>query len=383
METTNYTLENFHPGHTEKHTGYHYFMRASLNHGWTWSDAKLNQLLQEASSALGTLNGYAHIVPDISRFIKMHVYKEAVVSSAIEGTQTSFEEAMLPEYYIVQERRSDWHEVQNYIAALNHCLERLPQFPLSSRLLREAHALLMQGVRGENKNPGEFRQSQNWIGGATLAQAVFVPPVHTAVHDLMSELENFLHNDQIIVPELIRIGIAHWYFETIHPFLDGNGRVGRLLITLYMVDKGITTQPLLYLSSYFEENRSEYYQYLSTARKPKGLMPWLYFFLTGVRDTSRKAAARLERIILLKNSLQEQIKTLGRTYKSAVTLLEHLFIEPFITVKEVCTVAQLSPKAAGDLIAQFEAFGILKQLDDRGRNRIFAFAQYVAIFEVD
>jgi Fic family protein len=375
-------LENYNPGHKEKISGYQYFMPSSINGQWVWKDAKLNQLLQEASVELGRLNGYSKIVPDVGLFIKMHVYKEAVVSSAIEGTQTSFEEAILPESYIKSERRSDWHEVQNYVESLQHCLARLPELPLSTRLLKEAHHILMQGVRGENKNPGEFRQSQNWIGGASLQDAVFIPPIHSEINALMSEMENFLHNDGIVVPELIRIGIAHWYFETIHPFLDGNGRVGRLLITLYLVDKGLTKEPLLYLSAFFEQNRRLYYDNLTIAREKNGLMQWLYFFLVGVKQTAEKSAERLEQILKLKLEVQEKIKSLSRTYKKAVLLLDAIFTKPYISVKDVENITSLSPKAAGELVKQFVEFGILHQLPiSFERNRIFVFSDYMKIFD--
>src|SRR5690606_14174745 len=218
-------------GHYEKNAGYNYFAPELINKQWKWSDAGLNTLLEKASIRLGELNSFARLVPNIDLFIQLHVTKEAVVSSRIEGTRTNINEALLPEQEISPERKSDWSEVKNYTRALNTAIERMSELPLSSKLLRETHKILLEGVRGEHKLPGEFRSSQNWIGGNSLADALFIPPMHAYVNDMMGDLENFLYNKDIQVPALIRIGIAHYQFETIHPFLDGNGRIGRLLIT--------------------------------------------------------------------------------------------------------------------------------------------------------
>ena len=230
-------IEAFKAGRTEKGASYSYFVPELVNRQWEWKDPQLSTLLEKASISIGELNSFARLVPNIELFIQLHVTKEAVISSRIEGTQTNIDEALMPEEEISPEKRNDWLEVRNYSEAMKEAIKELEQIPLSSRLLCKTHERLLAGVRGEHKMPGEFRRSQNWIGGASPTDAVFVPPAHSYINELMGDLENFLHNENIHVPALVRIGIAHYQFETIHPFLDGNGRIGRLLITLYLVSQ--------------------------------------------------------------------------------------------------------------------------------------------------
>lgn len=251
----------------------------------------------------------------------------------------------MPEEEITPERRNDWKEVNNYTYALNEAIKSLIKLPLSSRLLKQAHEKLMTGVRGEHKLPGEFRNSQNWIGGSGPADAVFVPPAHVYVNELIGDLENFLHNEKINVPALIRIGIAHYQFETIHPFLDGNGRIGRLLITLFLVDQNILHQPLLYLSAYFENNKAHYYDNLTRVREKGDMLHWLKYFLIGVEKTSQDAVATLSEIIKLKQSLENNIhQNWGRRTKSALQLLNQLFVYPVISIKRAQELSNLSKK---------------------------------------
>lgn len=375
------SLEKYNSGALQNGVGYRYFVPTKINEQWQWQDAILNTLLEKASIQLGELNSYAKLVPNIDLFIQLHVKKEAVISSRIEGTQTNIREAILPIEEIAPERRNDWKEVQNYTHALNTAIENLKHLPLSSRLLKNAHEVLLSGVRGEHKLPGEFRTSQNWIGGSGPSDAVFVPPVHHYVDELMGDLENFLHNDRINVPALIRIGIAHYQFETIHPFLDGNGRIGRLLITLFLVDQNILQMPLLYLSVYFERNKSNYYDNLTRVRDKSDMLQWLKYYLIGIEQTSKEAVAKLSEIIELKKRLESDIhKSWGRRTQSALTLLTHLFNEPVITVKVAERVCSLSKKAAGDLIESFEKHHILQELTGQSRNRVFIFSSYLDLF---
>ncbi|GAA4431776.1 Fic family protein [Pontibacter saemangeumensis] len=375
-------LEKYKAGHWQPGTGYKYFLPVKVNDQWQWADAQLNTLLEKASIRLGELNSYARLVPNIDLFISLHVTKEAVVSSRIEGTQTNIAEAMLPEEEITPERRNDWKEVNNYTHALNEAIKSLSKLPLSSRLLRQAHQKLMTGVRGEHKLPGAFRSSQNWIGGSGPADAIFVPPAHVHVDELMGDLENFLHNDQISVPALVRIGIAHYQFETIHPFLDGNGRIGRLLITLFLVDQDILHQPLLYLSSYFEKNKSHYYDNLTRVREKNDMLHWLKYFLIGVEKTAQEAVETLSKVITLKQDLENSLhREWGRRTQSALKLLLQLFEHPVVTVKEAQSICQLSKKAAGELIESFEKAGILVEQTGQSRNRIYLFAPYVELFK--
>lgn len=312
----------------------------------------------------------------------MHITKEAVVSSRIEGTQTQMDEALLPIEDIAPERKNDWVEVQNYTEALNHAIIALKELPISSRLIRKTHATLLQGVRGEHKQPGDFRYSQNWIGGASLVDAAFIPPAHSYVNELMGDLENFLHNEDIHVPYLIRIGIAHYQFETIHPFLDGNGRIGRLMIPLYLVSVGMLDKPLLYLSVFFEKNKSLYYDNLTRVREKNDLTHWLHYFLIGVEETAKQACETLSKILELKLELEDSIgKNFGRRSSSGQMLLREMFNDPIIRIKNVEHICNLSPKAANDLVQTFVEANILKEFTGHSRNRMFIFERYLNMFK--
>lgn len=377
-------LENYKAGHKERERGYSYFVPTKVNAQWEWNTPEVNLLLEKAAIKLGELNSYARLVPNTDLFIQLHVAKEAVVSSRIEGTQTKIDEALLQEEDIPPERRNDWQEVKNYIQALNEGIASLETLPISSRLLTKIHAILLNNVRGEYKLPGEFRKSQNWIGGSSLADAIFIPPHHQYVPELMGDLENFLHNEQISVPALIRIAIAHYQFETIHPFLDGNGRIGRLLITLFLVSRGILDQPLLYLSTYFERNKSLYYDNLTIVRTKDDMTQWLKYFLVGIEQTSTKAVDTLSSIIKLKEEVERQIYIqFGRKAPYAVKLLQQLFINPIVNVEDVAKVCELSKKAANDLVSDFEQGQILKEMTGQSRNRMFVFDRYLSLFQND
>ena len=360
---------------------YKYFVPESINHPWTWGDETINALLEKASLKLGELNSYARLVPNIDMFIIMHVVKEAVVSSRIEGTRTSIEEALADERDIDPEKRDDWIEVNNYIKAQNGAIEELKTLPLSCRLIRDAHRMLLSSGRGEHKTPGEFRLSQNWIGGASLADAVFVPPAHLELPDLLSDLEAFLNNTSLRIPHLVRIAIAHYQFETIHPFLDGNGRIGRLLIALYLVSSGVLDRPLLYLSEFFDKNRGLYYDNLTLVRDKNDLGQWLRFFLTGVVETAAKSAETLQKIIALKGKVEkEHIFSMGKRSRQAHALLNGLFSKPIMTVADVQECIGLTNKASNDLVKAFVERRILTEMTGFRRNRVFAFSDYMNLF---
>ena len=311
----------------------------------------------------------------------MHIFKEAVVSSRIEGTQTNIEEALIDENDIEPERRDDWKEVNNYVEAMNIAIAEMETLPLSNRLIKNTHKILLSSARGEHKCPGEFRKSQNWIGGASLADAVFIPPAHSELTGLMSDLELFLHNSEIKVPHLIKIAIAHYQFETIHPFLDGNGRIGRLLITLYLVSSGILGKPLLYLSDFFEKNKTLYYDNLTYVRSKNDLGQWLKFFLTGIIQTADDAVTTLKKITDLKASIEQQhILLMGKRSKPALAFFQQLFKKPVVTIKDVQAMTGLSVKAANDLVKAFVEQGILVETTGYQRNRVFIFDEYVKVF---
>jgi Fic family protein len=374
-------IKDFKAGVFRKGNHYNYFLPEKIDHSFVWTDETINELLEKASWKLGELNSFSRFVPDPDMFIIMHIFTEAVVSSRIEGTQTNIEDALNEEKDIDPEKRDDWKEVNNYVSAMNTAIEELKTLPLSNRLIRNTHKTLLSSVRGELKNPGEFRRSQNWIGGATLADAVFVPPIHTELPDLISDLELFLQNRDIKVPHLVRIAIAHYQFETIHPFLDGNGRIGRLLITLYLVSNHILDKPLLYLSDFFEKNKTLYYDNLTFVRTKNDLAQWIKFFLTGVIQTAENSVSTLKKITDLKASIEkERIFKMGKRSKQGLDFLHSLFKKPLVTIKDVQSLTGLSPKAANDLAQLFMKNNILTETTGYQRNRVFVFREYIRMF---
>lgn len=346
-----------------------------------WSDTGLNNLLEKAAMKLGELNSFSRLVPNIDLFLQLHVTKEAVISSRIEGTQTRIDEALLPEVEVSPERRDDWHEVNNYIKAMSYAIAELERLPISSRLIKNTHKILLDNVRGKHKLPGEFRSSQNWIGGKSISDARFIPPSHQLVPELMSDLEKFLNNDQVQMPALMKIAIAHYQFETIHPFLDGNGRIGRLLITLYLVKEGLLSRPLLYLSNFFENPKNLYYDNLSEIRLNNNLLQWIKYFLVGVEQTASFAVNSLSEIIQLKESFETLIRsTYGRRSTSAILLLHALLKNPITNVENAMKVCELSYKSANDLVKQMCEDKIIVEKSGQSRNRMFVFDRYLSLF---
>jgi cell filamentation protein, protein adenylyltransferase len=374
-------LEDFKSGKYEQQYEYQSFSPVKINQVWTWEDGRINTLLSEANRQLGALDAYLRHVPDIDIFIEMHVAKEATQSSKIEGTQTNIEEVLKKESEIAPEKKGDWNEVRNYIEAMNNSIKELETLPISTRLLKQAHKILMKGVRGENKNPGEFRTSQNWIGGATLKDAAYIPPAHTEINELMSDLENFLHNDKVDVPVLIRTAIAHYQFETIHPFLDGNGRIGRLLITLFLVSSGLLAKPSLYLSDYIEKHRQLYYDNLNNVRLKNDMLQWIKFFLVGIIETSKNGIDTFKSILKLKEEIEDnKLVTLGAKLTNAKILMRYLYKKPVVTAQDVKEHLNVSLPTANTLLADFEKLKILKEKTGWKRNREFEFTEYLDLF---
>ena len=374
-------LENYKSGHIEQGIGYKYFVPSLINDEWAWQDTTINNLLEKASLRLGELNSFSRLVPNIDLFIQLHVTKEAVLSSRIEGTQTHIDEALLPQTEVQEERRNDWQEVRNYVDAINDAIANLDRLPISSRLIRSTHKILLNSVRGEHKLPGEFRTSQNWIGGNSISDARFIPPHHQLVGDLMGDLEKFLNNPDTHVPDLIKIAIAHYQFETIHPFLDGNGRIGRLLITLYMVQEKILAQPLLYLSTYFEKRKDLYYDNLNSVRVNNDMTHWIKYFLVGVEQTAALASQTLSKILEFKDNIENHARAnYGRRSTTAILLIHHLMQTPVVTVDNAAQLCNISYKSANEIIKLLCTDGYLVESTGQSRNRLFKFKPYTDIF---
>ena len=374
-------IKDFKSGNWIKQFEYKSFSPSLINHSWQLDDEKLILMLSEADKLLGELNAFSAFIPDVDFFIQMHIFKEATTSSKIEGTQTNIEEALQKIHNIDPEKKDDWQEVNNYTIAMNKSIDLLKSMPLCNRLLKIAHETLMNSVRGETKQPGEFRKSQNWIGGASIKDAVFVPPIHHEIGDLMSDLELFLQNRDILVPKLIKIAIAHYQFQTIHPFLDGNGRTGRLLITLFLVSEGYLSKPTLYLSDFFNKHRILYYDNLQAVRNNSNLLQWLYFFLEGVIQTAVSSKETFQKIITLKEDIEKnRLSQLGKKRPMAQKLIDHLYAQPIVETDDIVNEFQINKTTALRLIDDFIRLGILIETTGFKRNRIFVFKEYVGFF---
>lgn len=373
-------FETFKAGQWKKRYQYKSFEPVPVNREWTWEDPTINTLLEQATRALGELNAFSLIVPDVDLFIEMHVLKEAQTSSKIEGTQTGIDEALMPEEQIRPEKRDDWREVHNYIEAVNTAIAKLQTLPLSNRLLKQTHAILMQGVRGEHKQPGEFRTSQNWIGGSNLSDATFIPPHHDGVTELMGDLEKFWHNEEIAVPHLVRAAISHYQFETIHPFLDGNGRIGRLLIPLYLVSHGLLAKPSLYLSDFFERNRASYYDALMQVRVSNDLIHWVRFFLNGVAQTATKGREIFSQILTLRTEVEQAVLGLGKRAPTVRSALNLLYRKPIVSAADVAETLEVSTPTANAAINSLIKLNILTEVTGQQRSRIYVFDRYLKLF---
>ncbi len=373
-------MQNFKAGTYINQGYYKSFQPTPINKNWQIEDMQVLQLLSRADRHLGRLDMYSEYV-NIELYIQMHIAKEAIQSSKIEGTQTNIEEAFLSKDEIKIEKRNDWEEVQNYISAMNEAVKMLHTLPFSSRLIKQTHKVLLQGVRGEHKMPGAYRTSQNWIGGASINDAVFIPPIHTTINQLISDIEKFANDELNPLPDLLKIAIIHYQFETIHPFLDGNGRVGRLLITLYLVNKGILKQPILYLSDFFEKNRTLYYDNLMRTRTHHNINQWLKFFLTGIIETTKNGVATFDAIMQLQKNIDSKLKDIGSRSGDAHKVVEYLYNKPIIDAQAVSTIISKSLRPAYSLIALLEKLEIVKEITGAERGKLYIFEGYIDLFK--
>lgn len=350
-------------------------------------EGELRVLLSQADRALGRLDGSVVTLPNPDLFVFMYVRKEAVLSSQIEGTQSSLQDLLAAEADLFDSADipRDVDEVINYVDAMNYGLARLNELPVSVRLIREIHERLLRGVRGRHHTPGELRRSQNWIGpgGATLAEATYAPPPAEDVPEALGNLERFIHaSDEI--PLLVKIGMAHAHFETIHPFLDGNGRVGRLLITFLLTERGVLSKPVLYLSHYLKLHRQQYYAHLQAIREDGAWEEWLAFFLRGVREVSDEATDTARRVLLMREEHRAAMTDrLGRAAGNGHRVLESLFDRPITSVREVAKTTRTSFAAANQLVARMAELGILNEVTGYARNRRFRYDPYVRLFTED
>ena len=344
-------------------------------------DDELQGLLSKADLTLGRLDGIAETLPNVDFFILMYIRKEATLSSQVEGTQATFADVLKAEAKVEDsEIHKDVDEILNYIKSMNYGLERLKTLPLSLKLIKEIHKMLLRDVRGEGRDPGEFRRSQNWIGGTTIQRASFVPAPVQEIMPLLDNFEKFLH-DNSLMPILLKTGLIHAQFENIHPFLDGNGRIGRLLITFYLCQQKALDRPLLYLSEFFKKYRTEYYNRLDAFHEKDNIEGWLKFFLEGIAVTAEQAIETSKKILKLREEDSKKILKLNRSVPKATLVFDSLFSTPLITIKDVERITGLKNPNALALIKKLTGAGILKEITGRKRNKIFIYQAYMSLFD--
>ncbi len=338
--------------------------------------------MEEAARAIGELNAYSNSIPDVDFFIQMHIAKEALSSTRIEGTVTELDEIFLEEKNINPERIDDRRKVLNYIQAMNQAIQELKDLPFCMRLIKNAHKTILSGVRGEKKFPGKIRNTQNWIGGKTIQNARFIPPHQNDVLDCLTDLERFWHCTKYPLPHLIKIAITHYQFETIHPFCDGNGRVGRLMITLYLISFGLLNKPTLYLSEYFDEMRQDYYDAFDKVRNKNDIESWIRFFLDGMLATACNSKSVLEAIVNLRSAYEDLLRCrLGPKRRIlGFRLLQKLFSKPTVTIDAIAKSLNISFQTASSLVTDLEKIGLLKEKTGFSRNRIFELWEYMDLF---
>ena len=374
-------LEEYQSGKYIKMNDYKAFIPSKINYNWGWDDTKLDKLLAEANRQIGELNAYSLLIPNVDLYIKMHVKIEANKSSRIEGTRTTVEEDLLDVTDINPEKRDDWEEVQNYVKTTNYGVDRIKEgFPVCTRLIRKIHEILMQGVRGEHKTPGEFRTSQNWIGGSMPSNAVYVPPPHTEIAECLTDFEKFINNEEIDTPDLIKIAILHYQFESIHPFLDGNGRIGRLLIPLYIQSKGMLDKSCLYISDYIERNKDTYYDMLTRVRTHNDMIGWIKFFLEAVIETSKTAKEKFRNVVELTMEMDKVIMDLSVKPENARKVLDVLYDDSIISRKKILEKIDIKPTTLNVTVNSLQDRGIIQETTGYSRNQVFAFQKYIDLF---
>lgn len=374
-------LEEFNAGEYIKVDDYKSFIPNKINYDWVWNDSELNKLLAEANLQLGTLNGFAEQIPNIDIYIKMHVKVEANKSSRIEGTRTTIDEDLLEILDVNPEKRDDWQEVQNYVEAVNYGINRIKELPVCTRLIKEIHTILMQGVRGEHKNPGEYRTSQNWIGGSRPSNAIYVPPIPNEVGNCLSDLEKFINNDEINTPDLIKIAMIHYQFESIHPFLDGNGRTGRILIPIYLLSKGLISKPCFYISDYIEKNKEAYYDFLSRVRTQNDMISWIKFFLEATIETAKTARIKFEKIVKFTNEMNSVVLNMPVRPENARMVIDCMYNEPIINRKILMEKTGLKPTALKSVVNSLLEKELIVENTGYSRNQIFTFEKYINLFK--
>ena len=377
-------VEKFKSGTYRNNGDFKSFIPTPINDTWTWSSPEINSLLSQADREIGALSSYSEFIPDLEIYIRMHIRVEANKSNRIEGTRTSIEEDMLPKENLIPEKRDDVQEIENYIKAMDYGVKRIidDDFPFSSRFLRELHQILLQGVRGEHKTPGEFRRSQNFIGGSKPSDAAYVPPSTADLDAAMEDFDKFANrNDDI--PVLIRLAIMHYQFETIHPFLDGNGRIGRLMIPLYLLSKGILRKPCFYISDYFERHRSEYYAALQNTREQNDMKRWICFFLRASIVTARKAKNTFNNVLHLVDEYNKYVAEKKNMHTTINSIIREMYSRPVTSVAILSDITGISVANINSAVNTLVSDGILSEITGGKRNRVFMLTKYMKIFSIE
>jgi len=374
------SLESYNAGEYINMGDYKSFIPSKIDEDWSWNDSKLNKLVSDANLQLGKLDGYAQQIPNVDLYIKMHVKVEANKSSRIEGTRTTLDEDLLSKADIDPEKRDDWQEVQNYVDAMNYGIERINEIPISTRLIKEIHSILMKNVRGKDKNPGEYRTSQNWIGGSRPGNAVYVPPIASEINNCLNDLEKFINNDKINTPDLVKIAMIHYQFESIHPFLDGNGRTGRIIIPLYLLNKGIITTPCFYISNYIEENKNAYYDFLSRVRTNNDMISWIEFFLEATIETAKTARVKFQNILQFTKEVDQILPTLSVKYENAKKVIDFLYIQPKASRIEIIEKTKIPDSTVNGIINELMRVNLINEITGFSRNKVYQFTKYIELF---